>query len=184
MSSLTLIRWGGLAAVVAGLLFIIVTLINLLNLIIEQGPSVLLVSTTQLGGALLLFGLVGLYFRWSEAIGIAGLIGFVFAFFGAALALGGSVWANLVSVLGWALLGIACLQARVYPGVAAMLLLIGTLLTAIFFSAVMLGGAPVGILAYMGIVATIIFYMAVVWLGFSLFTGSSEEALEQTPHAR
>jgi hypothetical protein len=147
MSSLTLIRWGGLAAVVAGLLFIIVTLINLLNLIIEQGPSVLLVSTTQLGGALLLFGLVGLYFRWSEAIGIAGLIGFV-------------------------------------PGVAAMLLLIGTLLTAIFFSAVMLGGAPVGILAYMGIVATIIFYMAVVWLGFSLFTGSSEEALEQTPHAR
>jgi nitrate reductase gamma subunit len=75
----TLIRWGGLAAVVAGVLFIIVSLVNLFALIAGRDPSAVLVRTTivQIAGAVLLFGLVGLYFRRSDELGIVGLIGFL-----------------------------------------------------------------------------------------------------------
>src|SRR5919202_7122188 len=134
MPSSTLIRWGGIAAVVAGVLFIIVHLINLFALIAGRDPAAILAraTITQIGGAVLLFGLVGLYFRHSEELGIAGLIGFVFAFFGAAFALAGNIWANLLADLGWALFGIACLQARVYPRIAAIVLIMGAWLTALF----------------------------------------------------
>jgi hypothetical protein len=82
MPSSTLIRWGGLAAVVAGVLFIIVGLINLYALIAERDPAALLARAiiVQIAGAVLLFGLGGLYLRWSEELGSVGLIGFVFAF--------------------------------------------------------------------------------------------------------
>jgi hypothetical protein len=171
----TLIRWGGLAAVVAGILFIIVSLINLFALIAGQDPTAILVRViiTQIAGAVLLFGLVGLYFRRSDELGSLGLIGFVFAFFGTAFALTGNIWANLLAEVGWALFGIACLQARVYPRIAAIVLIIGALLTALFI-ALLLGNLS-GILGYLAVAASIIFYVAVAWLGFSLFTGRSEE---------
>ena len=176
MPSSTLIRWGGLAAVVAGVLFIIVSLINLAALIVGRDPSAVLVRTTivQIAGAVLLFGLVGLYFRRSDELGSLGLLGFVFAFFGTAFALTGNIWANLLAEVGWALFGIACLQARVYPRIAAIVLIIGALLTALFI-ALLLGNLS-GILGYLAVAASIIFYVAVAWLGFSLFTGRIEEA--------
>ena len=175
MPSSTLIRWGGLAAVVAGILFIIVSLINLFALIAGQDPTAILVRViiTQIAGAVLLFGLVGLYFRRSDGLGSLGLLGFVFAFFGTAFALTGNIWANLLAEVGWALFGIACLQARVYPRIAAIVLIIGALLTALFI-ALLLGNLS-GILGYLAVAASIIVYVAVAWLGFSLFTGRTEE---------
>ena len=172
----TLIRWGGLAAVVAGVLFIIVSLVNLFALIAGRDPSAILLRATivQIAGAVLLFGLVGLYFRRSDELGILGLIGFLFAFFGTAFALTGNIWANLLAYVGWAMFGIACLQARVYPRIAAIVLIIGALLTALFI-ALLLGNLS-GILGYLAVAASIIFYIAVAWLGFSLFTGRSESA--------
>jgi hypothetical protein len=129
----------------------------------------------QIAGAVLLFGLVGLYFRHSEELGLTGLIGFVFAFFGTAFALTGNVWANLLADVGWALFGIACLQARVYPRIAAIVLIIGVLLTALFI-ALLLGNLN-GILGYLAVAASIIFYIAVAWLGFSLFAERSARRL-------
>jgi hypothetical protein len=177
MPSSTLIRWSGLAAVVAGILFIIVSLINLYALIAVQDPSAILIRTilVQIAGAVLLLGLVGLYFRRSEELGIVGLIGFLFAFFGTAFALTGNIWANLLAYVGWAMFGIACLQARVYPRIAAIVLIIGALLTAVFI-ALLLGNLS-GILGYLAVAASIIFYIAVAWLGFSLFAERSARRL-------
>jgi hypothetical protein len=118
-------------------------------------------------------GLVGLYFRRSDELGILGLIGFLFAFFGTAFALTGNIWANLLADLGWVLFGIACLQARVYPHIAAIVLLIGALLTGVFLA--LLLGELRGILGYLAVAASIVFDIAVVWLGFNLFMGRSEE---------
>ena len=171
----TLIRWGGLAAVVAGVLFIIVSLVNLFALIAGRDPSAVLVRTTivQIAGAVLLFGLVGLYFRRSDELGSLGLLGFVFAFFGTAFALTGNIWANLLAEVGWVFFGIACLQGGVSPRIAAIVLIIGALLTALLIA--LLLGTLSGILGYLAVAASIIFYVAVAWLGFSLFTGRSEE---------
>src|ERR687885_1813443 len=176
MPSSTLIRWGGLAAVVAGLLFLVDSLINLFVLLAGRDPSTVVASAVvgQIAGAVLLFGLVGLYFRRSDELGILGLIGFVFAFFGIAFSLTGNIWATLLAAVGWALFGIACLQARVYPRIAAIVLIIGALLTALFIA--LLLGTLSGILGYLAVAASIIFYIAVAWLGFSLFTGRSESA--------
>ena len=177
MPSSTLIRWGGLAAVVAGILFIIVSLINLFALIAGRDPSAILIRTilVQIAGAVLLLGLVGLYFRRSDELGILGLIGFLFAFFGTAFALTGNIWANLLADVGWAMFGIACLQGRVYPRLAAIVLIIGVLLTALFI-ALLLGNLS-GILGYLAVAASIIFYIAVTWLGFSLFAERSARRL-------
>ncbi|HZB84645.1 MAG TPA: hypothetical protein VE288_17560 [Rubrobacteraceae bacterium] len=175
MPSSTLIRWGGLAAVVAGLLFLVDSLINLFVLLAGRDPSTVVASAVvgQIAGAVLLFGLVGLYFRRSEELGIAGLIGFLLAFFCTAYTLAGNVWANLLAELGWALFGIACLQARVYPRAAAILLVVGALLSAVFLA--LLLGQLRGVLGYLAVAASIVFDVAVVWLGFNLFMGRSEE---------
>jgi hypothetical protein len=175
MPTSTLIRWGGLAAVVAGVLFIVVNLINLFALIAGREPSAILVRAiiAQIAGAVLLFGLIGLYFRRSDELGSLGLLGFVFAFFGTAFALTGNIWAQFLAGVGWALFGVACLQARVYPRIAAIVLIIGALLTALFIA--LLLGTLSGTLGYLAVAASIIFSIAVAWLGFSLFTGRSEE---------
>ena len=68
-----------------------------------------------------------------------------------------------VYVLGWLLFGMAVLRARLYPRVAAMLLMIGALLILI-----PVPGPP------------IVFAVAVAWLGFVLFTGRSEAAQQPT----
>ncbi len=104
-----------------------------------------------LGTVLLLFGLFGLYARQSEAAGHLGLVGFLVAFLGTALVAGVS-WGDVfvvpiladaapevldagpplgiilsfgVFTVGWVLFGLATLRARVYPRVAAVLLMVG-----------------------------------------------------------
>src|SRR5918994_1242121 len=104
MSSSSLIRWGGLAAMVAGVLFIIVDLVSLFvfgfsqrftEAIISSGLLLFRSAVTPLAGALVLLGLVGLYARQSEAIGIPGLASFLVAFVGTVLAQG-SILADLL----------------------------------------------------------------------------------------
>src|SRR5215203_5600509 len=109
MKSSELIRWSGLAAVIAGALFIVVNLIALLILSFGQGSFELLVRSaiSSVAGTLLVLGLFGLYARQAEVTGIVGLIGFSFVLFGTILALAGNVWANLLAYLGWALFGVA-----------------------------------------------------------------------------
>jgi hypothetical protein len=176
MKSSDLIRWSGLAAVIAGALFMVVNLIALLILSFGLGSLEILVRSviSPLAGALLVLGLVGLYARQSEATDIIGLIGFLFALFGTVLALAGNVWANLLAYLGWALFGVSSWQARVYPPTAAILLTVGALITAPFSPLIAGGGSET--LAYVGIGASTVFNIAIAWLGFALFTGRSVSA--------
>ena len=182
MQSSNLIRWGGLAAVIAAALFIIVNLITLLVLVFGQESFELLVRSviSPVAGALLLLGLIGLYARQSEATDVIGLISFLFALFGTVLALAGNVWANMLAYLGWALFGVSSLQARVYPPIAAILLIIGALITAPF-STRTVGGLD--ILVYVSVGASTVFDIAIAWLGFALFTGRGVSA-EQPDRAR
>ena len=141
-----------------------------------------------LGGGLLLLGLVGFYASQSGAAGVLGLIGFLVAFLGttlfsgalwfelfitpslatqapdlaeAELGLAGFILSFLLVIIGWLLFGVATLRARVYPRPAAVLLVVGAVVS---FAPIPLSG--------------IVLSVAVAWLGFALFTGrgmSSEQ---------
>ena len=175
MSSSNLIRWAGLAAVVAGVLFIIVDLLSLFVFGFGQGFTEAIISSglllfrstlTPLAGALILLGLVGLYARQSEITGIPGLVSFLVAFVCTVLAQG-SILADLLANLGWALFGVSCLQARIYPRLASTLLIFGAVSTAVASS--FPRSEPGGVLMYAVIGADIILNAAIVWLGYDLF---------------
>jgi hypothetical protein len=109
VSSPELIRWSGLAAILAGVLFVISDFLDLTfepttgpvgfgtGTFVETNPGALLVlqsAITLLAGVLLLFGLIGLYTHRLEELGILGLFGFVVAFSGSVMAVGG-FWSNI-----------------------------------------------------------------------------------------
>lgn len=190
MSSSDLIRWGGLAAMVGGLLYILAELLDIYNFVLLGEEEFSAVAATAsfaietwlflLGTLLVLFGLFGLYARHSEAAGTLGLAGFLVAFLGTALVVGnfwdqafivpilvdtapelldagpplGIILSFGIFALGWLLFGVAALRARVYPRWAALLLIVGAVLS---FLPLPLSTAPFGV--------------AVAWLGLILFTG-------------
>lgn len=109
MSSSGLIRRCGLAAVLAGVLFVASDLLDLAiepatgpvgfgtGTFGETNPGALLVlqsALTLLAGVLLLFGLIGLYTHRLEELGVLGLFGFIVAFSGTVMAFGG-FWSNV-----------------------------------------------------------------------------------------
>lgn len=163
-----------MAAVVAGVLYIVVDLVVLTVFGFGQFFGGALTSSgllfrsavAPLAAALLLLGLVGLYARQVEATGIPGLISFLVAFVGTVLAQR-FISADLLANLGWALFGVSCLKARVYPRVASTLLIIGAVGTGV--ASAFPRGEPGSILMYAVIGADIILNAAIAWLGFSLF---------------
>ena len=181
MMASSLIRWGGLAALVAGVLFVIVNLLTLLVFFQGSGAgftsfgSLLRSTIAPIAGALLLLGLVGLYVYQSEATGIPGLISFLAAFLGTVLAQSFAPVILLAS-LGWALFGVSCLRAGLYPRIPAILLIIGAVGTGLVRAIASAG--PGIVLAYVG--ADIILNVAIAWLGFVLFTRRREEARQVT----
>jgi hypothetical protein len=133
---------------------------------------------------LLLVGLVGLYVRQSEAAGILGLVGFVVAFLGTALALG-AVWASLfvapylaveapgvldTEPTGALALGFTLTFLVFFPlgwllfGIAALRARIYPRAAAI----VLIVGAVIGFLPIP--LTSIVLNVAIAWLGFTLFT--------------
>ena len=181
MSSSNLIRWSGLAAAVAGGLFIIVALIDLFVLGFGQNftSSGLLFRSAVSGiaGALVVLGLVGLYAYQSEATGIPGLISVLMISVGTVMVAQGFIWTALLTDLGWILFGATCLRAGVYPRIAALLIIIGAVIVGVFshLISVLVAGGPGGILAYVGAGAGIILDVAITWLGFILFTRRVQE---------
>ena len=184
MSSSNLIRWCGMAAVVAGVLSIAVDLVVLAVCGFGQSIGDALTSSgflvqsvaAPLAGVLLLLGLVGLYTPQSETTGVAGLISFLVAFVGTVLAQS-FVLADLFANLGWALFGVSCLRARIYPRVASTLLVVGAVSTAVFGS--FPRSEPGGVLMYAVIGADVILNLAIAWLGLALFTRSRDEGPRQ-----
>lgn len=185
MSSSNLIRWSGLAAMLAGVLLLVAAL---LDLAVDPGqPTSVRVTTgvysfqsavNLLALVLLLIGLVGLYARQSQAAGLLGLVGFLVAFLGTALATGFR-WAILFMApslavaapgflnegpppgfflmlitfaVGWLLFGVATLRARVYPRAPAITLIVGAVLS--------LFPLPL---------VDIVLAAAVAWMGYVLF---------------
>jgi hypothetical protein len=150
MSSSNLLRLGGLATILAGALQIIVTIPVLMGVIgsdltkfaeeASTGTYALLTRLGVLAIILLLVGLVAMYAYRSEAMGILGLVGFVVAFLGTAMALG-YAWADAFVVPA---------VAEIEPGQLGSIYNIGTwggarFLTRVFFA---LGWFLFGLAAY------------------------------------
>ncbi len=202
MSSSDLVRWGGLAAILAGVLLVVA---DLLNLAIGFGDEPFSEGATTgiyalqsvvnlLAAVLLLIGLVGLYARQSEAAGLLGLAGFLVAFLGTAL-ITGFLWAALFIVPALAVEVPAFLDEAGGPppgffltlitfGVGWLLFGIATLLARVYPripTILLMIGAAIAVLPlpFTGIV----FAIAVAWLGFALFTGR-EASTEQPSRVR
>ena len=178
MTISNLIRGAGLAAALAGALFVIADLITSIILIVGQGPIAqggLLVRAilSAVAVVLLLLGLVGLYAYQSEATGILGLTGFLVAFAGIVL-VQSFTWASLLSNLGFLLFGLASVQVRPYPRAASILVLIGAVIGGVI-SILSLSGGPNNIVGYGRLGADIILSVAIGWLGFVVFTKRGEE---------
>ena len=163
-----------MAAVVAGVLFIVVDLVVLsvfgfgqsLGEALTSAGLLFRTAVAPLAAALLLLGLVGLYARQSEFMGVPGLSSFLVAFVGTVLAQS-FILADLLANLGWALFGVSCLKVRFYPRVACALLIIGAVGTGV--ASAFPRGEPGSVLMYAVIGADIILNAAITWLGFSLF---------------
>lgn len=100
MSLSNLIRWGGLAAMLAGASFVAADLLSLSispkfpsSVSLGSEPYAIQSVLKLIGAALLLLGLFGLHARQAEATGSLGTAGFLAAFCGTALAVG-SFWAT------------------------------------------------------------------------------------------
>jgi hypothetical protein len=95
MSSSNLIRWSGLAALVGGVLLVVVDVVEFV--LIGGQPESVAAATSALiivrvsfivAIVLILMGLVGLYARQAEQAGILGLIAFLVAFIGTVMVAG------------------------------------------------------------------------------------------------
>ena len=133
------------------------------------------------GQALALLGLVGLYVRQSQAVGILSLIAFLIIFFGTvySLEVEDINWgASSAAYLGWALFGALSVRAGVYGRVASISLIVSGIPAALFNPLVinLLLGPAFRELVFVGLTAIIVVNAAVAWLGFSLFSKRQEEA--------
>ena len=111
MPSPSIARRSGLAAVLAGVTFVVSDLLDLVTepaagsgsfgaYDVGADPGVLLVvqpGLTLLAGVLLLFGLLGLYADGFEEVGLLGLFGVATAFSGTVMAIGGVLGNALVA---------------------------------------------------------------------------------------
>jgi hypothetical protein len=193
----TLIRLSGLAAVVAGVVLIVVELMELFAVDIEhlRAASDTVAFAFWAGLSLLTFlllplGLIGIYAHQLEAAGFLGLAGFLVAFLGTVLS-AGAAWtiffiapkvaplvptfveipwfelSFLLFALGWLLFGVATLRARVFPRAAAVLLIIGAVLIAVPLPA-----------------RALVLGVALAWLGFVLFAGGGAARPSQPERVR
>lgn len=189
MSPSSLVRWSGLAAMVAGVLLLIAELLELLPIFDDVPFSELALTgifTFQLtlyllGLILLAVGLAGLYAHQSETAGPLGLVGFLIAFAGTVF-FAGFFWANIFVAPALAVGAPEFLdQGGRFPGFRLSLLIyaVGWLLfglaslkariyprvpviTLIIGAALDLFGAPL---------SGLVIDAAFVWLGFNLFSG-------------
>src|SRR5215212_1257001 len=97
MSSVSLTRLGALAAVLSGALWVVSELLYLIPSLRENTPEVATSGSYLFQNTLLLGGLVGLYARHLENLGVLGMAGFLVAFVGTALAVG-SMWTSTFAI--------------------------------------------------------------------------------------
>lgn len=188
MSSSNLIRLGGLAAVVSGVLLVIGDLLSLtepetMSEAATTASFTLTYLLYLLGTVLVLVGLVALYVRQSEAAGILGLVSFAVAFFGTALLLG-AVWAQLFVAPFLATRAPEALNADATGALAVgftltfalvavgwLLFGVATLRAGVYPRAAAIVTIVGAVFGFLPIPASgIVLDVAVAWLGFILFT--------------
>jgi hypothetical protein len=148
------------------------------------GPHGFWAAVFLLALLLVLGGLVGLYARQAQRAGVLGLVGFAVAFSGTALSVGIAwlpfptpslalaasgigAWVGLVlAFVGWALFAVATMRAGVFPRTAAIVLLIGAVLSFTVFQ---------------GLPGTLVLDVAIAWMGLALLSGRAAPARR---HAR
>ncbi len=198
MSS-NLIRWGGLAAILAGALFVAADLLSL-SISPKFPSSVSLLSEPYaiqsvlklIGAALLLLGLFGLHARQAGATGALGTAGFLAAFSGTALAVG-SFWATAFFAPAMAASDPAWFDAlQGPPGRLADAFVVSTaafVLGWMLFGAaawrarvypraaalLLVCGSPlaIGTLLVVGFPTGVFFSAAVAWMGYTLWSEKS-----------
>ncbi len=194
MSSSEQIRWTGLAAVVAGAMFVFSDLLDLATssdgfgpkyLGEEASPALFTIQSglSLLAGLLLLVGLAGLYARQLEEGGLLSMLGFLVAFCGTVMAVG-VFWANTFVAPSLAREELSLLDAAPpralaagftlsYGSVALGWLLFGMamLRTGIYpraASTLLMVGAAITWLPLP--LSGVPFSVAVAWMGYALFT--------------
>ncbi len=181
-------QWGGLAALLAGMLIVVAELVRLYVDFFDPGAYLSISGVDPwlgvLLGVLVQLGLVGLYVPRANVVGVLGAVGFFIAFIGVWLTTGVSfvdafgkpgdlpegepeefvgplVRFALSFVVGWVLFGVAALRAGVYPRSATMLLIAGAL--------ILLLPLPL---------SNVIFAVALTWVGYTLFSTGGQEAAQ------
>jgi hypothetical protein len=200
MSTSNLIRWSGLAALVGSVLLVVLDVAEFVLIggqpeSVAAGTSTLIIVRVAflVSIVLMILALVGLYARQAEQAGTLGLIAFLVALTGTAMAFGlqwsaafigpwlaeaapelldtepsgllaaGFMLSFVLLALGWLLFGLASLQARVLPRGAAALLIVGAVL---WFVTLLLDIPGSGV----------VFGAAVAWMGYALWSGTGETA--------
>ena len=170
MPSATIIRLGGLAAILAGVL--------------RTGSSFIPYSTSKPGAglelfylvidALILFGLLGIYAYQHEKVGVTGFLGFLPALIGTAIiagpdgAIGGVdmyVAGSMLITFGLTVFSISCLMARSLPLLAPLLWILSTV--------VGVGGFLIKGPAVMFIIAGLAFGLAFIVAGIKVWSDPS-----------
>ena len=188
------VQWGGLAALIAGVLLILADLLRLYIDLVDPA----LFGDMSLGGALgfgidgslglilavlMQLGLVGLYAFRAEAAGILGLVGLVLATFGVQLSMGSSFVFAFIRAIVWpwetteyfeepfgsvVVLGLGFVLGCILLGVAMLRGNIYPKVAAAFFivgTVILLLPLPLN---------DVIFGGAIAWLGYTLLWEGSE----------
>ena len=197
MSSVSLVRVTGLAAILAGVLLVLGALLNWLAVEAVNSAAYVVQSVVfLLADALLLVGLVGLYIRLAEVSGgLLGLVGFLLALVGTAMVMG-VFWDHTFRVPTLAQVAPTLLEhppALVTFGFIFSFVLFGLGWLLFGFEAyrARVYPRPAVILLIGGVLLNIpplpfvgpVFAVAVAWLGFALLTGRGPAA-EQTSRVR
>ncbi len=191
-----LVRWSGLAAMVAGVMLAIADLLSLgvfggkFSETAATGTYVLHSLLYMIGVTLLLLALVGLYAHQAEVAGPLGLVGSFVAFVGTVL-LAGFSWASLFIAPALATEAPEFLDAGPPPGllptfvtfaVGWLLFGIATLQGRAFprrAFILLVVGAVLALLPLQ--VSGIVLAVAVAWLGLHLFTGRDAGESQRAP---
>lgn len=189
---------GGILVVVINVTFFVLIGDQPESVAAATSTWVILFVLSLVATVLVFLGLVGLYAYQAETAGTLGLVAFLVAFIGTALFFGfiwadtfvvpplaqaapefldadssgvlavGIILTFVLFALGWLLFGLASLLARVLPRWAAVLLMIGVVLSYVL-----------GVLALP--FSEVVFGAALAWMGYAVWIGAGEQAVEPQP---
>lgn len=198
MSSSNLIRWGGLAALVGGVLLVVLNILELVlfggqadSAAVASGAWVVVEVAYILTGVLLILGLMGLYAHQAQQAGTLGLIAFVVAVAGTVM-LAGADWS--AAFLGPAVAESAPEIVDADPSGITLAGFILTMLLAALgwllfgLASLQAGVLPRGAAVLLAIGAVLTFVLifaelplevvvlgaAVAWMGYALWSGATE----------